>query len=57
MPANNLIRFIESHGNTAKENADGTLSVSCQVSVNGVAGIDLVTIPATLSAARDLLGY
>ncbi|WP_454751659.1 hypothetical protein [Cupriavidus necator] len=57
MPTTNLIRFIESHGNTAKENADGTLTVSCQVSVNGVASVDLVTIPATLAAARGLLGY
>lgn len=58
MPTTTLIRFIEDHGNPVVVNGDGTLTVtSVEVDRNGVASAVRNTIPATLAAARDLLGY
>ena len=58
MPANpNLIRFIQSHGNPVVDNRDGTLTVTSIAVDNGIASEVKDTIPATLGAARDLLGY
>lgn len=53
-----LIRFINSHGNPAVDNGDGTLTVeSVAVDRNGKSFLEFDVIPATLHAARDLLGY
>lgn len=57
MNTDRLIRFIESHGNACTDNGDGTLTVTSIEACNGVAREVLDTIPATLTAARDLLGY
>ncbi|WP_217481856.1 hypothetical protein [Burkholderia lata] len=56
-----LIRWIDSH-NPAEptiDNGDGTLTVACAcVNVNtGASFVEHSTIPATLKAARDWLGY
>ncbi|RIJ84980.1 hypothetical protein RSP822_18085 [Ralstonia solanacearum] len=53
-----LMRFINSHGNPAIDNGDGTLTVTSEVvDVAGIVSTVRDIIPATLSAARDLLGY
>lgn len=56
-----LIRFIDSHfpPEPTIDNGDGTLTVaSAVVNVNtGASFIELDVIPATLTAARALLGY
>ena len=53
-----LMRFISSHGNPVVDNGDGTLTVTSEaVDRNGVVHFVPETIPATLAAARDLLGY
>lgn len=38
-------------------NIDGTLTVASVVTAGGKAWVERDTIPATYSAARDLLGY
>jgi hypothetical protein len=62
----NLIKWIDSHGTAAPtvDNGDGTLTVSSVcVQTNlpeghpGRVFVERDVIPATLSAARDLLGY
>ena len=56
--AANLMRFIEAHGNPCSINADGTLTVTSEeVSAAGIVSKVRDVIPATLRAARDLLGY
>ncbi|MDW3684876.1 hypothetical protein RA280_24610 [Cupriavidus sp. CV2] len=57
MPTTRLIRFIESHGNPCFANADGTLTVTSIECRDGVAREVQETIPATMAAARNLLGY
>lgn len=57
MPAK-LIRFIELHdGNTAVDNADGTLTVTYVALMAGIAYDKRDTIAATAAAVRDILGY
>jgi hypothetical protein len=55
-----LITWIDSH-DTAEptiDNGDGTLNVSCTaVDAKGGVFTEYETIPATLKAARDWLGY
>ncbi len=57
MPTTHLIRFIDSHGAPCVANVDGTLTVTSEVVTNGVVSLVEDTIPATMAAARDLLGY
>ena len=64
MDATNLIRFIDSHDRLAptRDNGDGTLTVHSAVCGRDAWNemyVEVVAevIPATLSAARDLLGY
>jgi hypothetical protein len=56
----NLIAWIDTHGTAEPtiDNGDGTLNVSC-IAVDAKGGVftEYATIPATLSAARDWLGY
>lgn len=54
-----LIRFIDSHDRPTPtiDNGDGTLTVSSIECRDGIAGEVRDVIPATMSAARDLLGY
>lgn len=56
----NLIAWIDSHDRPEPtiDNGDGTLTVatSC-VDASGRCFIEHDVIPATMSAARDLLGY
>lgn len=51
------MRFIESHGQTARVRADGRLDVLLLWSKGGVWGETWEVIPATLRAAKDWLGY
>lgn len=56
----NLARWIDSHDRTVPTtiNSDGTLTVfSVEISAEGKASVVSDVIPATLKAARDLLGY
>lgn len=61
MKEQTLAAWIDSHGTAEPtiDNGDGTLNVSCAaVDVNtGESFIERSTIPGTLSAARDWLGY
>lgn len=54
-----LMAWIDLHDRPALTtlNADGTLTVSSIECRNGVAHEVQETIPATMAAARDLLGY
>ncbi|MDR8077824.1 hypothetical protein KPA96_19400 [Burkholderia cenocepacia] len=54
-----LIRWIETHHLPERviDNGDGTLTVACVATKDGVASIERDTIPATRKAARDWLGY
>jgi len=52
-----LIAWIESHGNRAIDNGDGTLTVTSIECKDGVASEVEDVIPATIIAVRDLLGY
>ncbi|QND94349.1 hypothetical protein SY91_01748 [Burkholderia cenocepacia] len=59
-PTETLIRWIDSHYTAAPtiDNGDGTLTVSTvSVDREGRVFTERDTIPATLSAARDLMGY
>jgi hypothetical protein len=55
----NLIRFIDSHDRPSPtvDNGDGTVTVSSIECRDGVASEVRDVIPATMAAARDLLGY
>lgn len=54
----NLINFINSHDGCLVESVNGkTLTVSCYCTFNGVCSRVSETIPATLTAARNWLGY
>ncbi|GJH22479.1 hypothetical protein CBA19CS22_38075 [Caballeronia novacaledonica] len=55
----NLIAWIDSHDRPEAtiDNGDGTLTVSTVCVANGASFIERDVIPATLAAARDLLGY
>lgn len=55
--ATGLISWIESHGNHAIDNGDGSLTVTSIECKDGIAREIEDVIPATLPAARDLLGY
>ncbi|MDN8027946.1 hypothetical protein QZN17_05140 [Burkholderia multivorans] len=61
MNTKNLIAWIDGHDTAAQtiDNGDGTLTVACScVNVNtGESFVERSTIPATLKAARDWLGY
>ncbi|WP_186152435.1 hypothetical protein [Burkholderia gladioli] len=55
-----LIRWIDSHHlpEPTRDNCDGTLTVACvTVGRDNDVTIERETIPATLKAARDWLGY
>lgn len=54
-----LIRWIDEHDTRAPTifNGDGTLTVTSTVVCEGRTAIESDVIPATLRAARDLLGY
>ncbi|MDY7802802.1 hypothetical protein U0E23_10020 [Burkholderia stagnalis] len=54
-----LIRWIETHNppEPTIDNGDGTLTVACVATKDGVAFIEREKIPATRKAARDWLGY
>jgi hypothetical protein len=55
-----LIAWVNEHGcaEPTLYNGDGTLTVACvAVDISGRTFIERDVIPATLSAARDLLGY
>ncbi|MCA8266452.1 hypothetical protein [Burkholderia vietnamiensis] len=56
-----LIAWIDSHDTVEPtvDNRDGTLTVACScVNVNtGESFVEHSTIPATMTAARDWLGY
>lgn len=55
-----LITWIDSHGTAEPtiENGDGTLNVSCiAVGADRSVFTEYSTIPATVKAARDWLGY
>lgn len=53
----NLIRFIKSHGNEAYEH-DGSIVARVEwVDREGNVGADWETIPSTLGAVRNWLGY
>ena len=54
-----LIRWIDSHNlpEPTRDNGDGTLTVACVATKDGVAFIEREKIPATRKAARDWLGY
>lgn len=56
----NLVNWIDSHDRPLPTtiNSDGTLTVfSVEVNAEGKAKVISDVIPATLKAARDLLGY
>jgi len=55
--ATGVISWIESHGNHASDNGDGSLTVTSIECKDGIARKIEDVIPATLGAARDLLGY
>ncbi|EPS1221671.1 hypothetical protein ACVBR5_000902 [Burkholderia cenocepacia] len=59
MNVQTLIEWIDGHGTAepTRDNGDSTLTVACEVVQNGRVSIERSTIPATLSAARDWLGY
>ncbi|WP_261541733.1 hypothetical protein [Burkholderia multivorans] len=60
MNTQNLITWIDGHGTAEPtvDNGDGTLNVSCvAVAADGCVFTEYETIPATLKAARDWLGY
>jgi hypothetical protein len=61
MKEQTLAAWIDSHGTAEPtiDNGDGTLTVACScVNVHTNASfIERSTIPGTLSAARDWLGY
>lgn len=57
MTIQHLIAFIQSHENPAVDNGDGTLTVTSIECCDGKAYPVQDVIPATLQAARDLLGY
>ncbi|WP_186101417.1 hypothetical protein [Burkholderia gladioli] len=55
-----LIRWIDSHDlpEPTRDNCDGTLTVACvMVGRDDDVTVERETIPATLKAARDWLGY
>ena len=54
-----LIRWIDTHDTRAQTiyNGDGTLTVASPVVVDSRLTVEHDVIPATISAARDLLGY
>ncbi|MDN7916591.1 hypothetical protein QZM99_00605 [Burkholderia gladioli] len=55
-----LIRWIDSHDlpEPTRDNCDGTLTVTCvMVGRDDDVTVERKTIPATLKAARDWLGY
>jgi len=57
-PVSNLVFFIESHCGCAVEKYDGTGSSTITVSCDTLGGIrEVETIPATLNAVKDWLGY
>jgi hypothetical protein len=60
MNTQTLITWIDSHctAEPTIDNGDGTLNVSC-IAVGADHGVftEYSTIPATLKAARDWLGY
>jgi hypothetical protein len=53
----NLIRWIETHDAVVTADHGDSLTVRSTAVKDGVAFDVFDTIPATLSAARDLLGY
>ncbi|MFJ1253405.1 hypothetical protein [Cupriavidus sp. CuC1] len=59
MTTQNLIRWIDTHDRpqATVDNGDGTLTVSSVECRNGIAHVVQDVIPATMAAARDLLGY
>lgn len=59
MTSSQLVRFVNQHDPaTARDNGDGTLIVSSWASdMFGNVIPEHFTIPATLKACRDLLGY
>jgi hypothetical protein len=60
MTTSNLIRWIDSHDRPEPtiDNGDGTLTVFSEaITANGTLLIERDVISATMSAARDLLGY
>lgn len=60
MSTQDLITWIDSHGTAEPtiDNGDGTLNVSCvAVAADRRVFTEYSTIPATLKAARDWLGY
>jgi len=52
-----LIAFVESHGNKVVSNTETTISAEIELNTNGVWKTEVETFPATVSAARDWLGY
>lgn len=61
MSTKNLIRWIDSHypAVPTEDNGDGTLTISieCVHVGTGAVSIERSTVPATLAAAREVLGY
>jgi hypothetical protein len=60
MNVTRLVAWIDTHDTPLPTtiNSDGTLTVfSVEVSAEGVANVVSDVIPATMQAARDLLGY
>ncbi|WP_070106294.1 hypothetical protein [Burkholderia plantarii] len=60
MTTTNLIRWIDSHhpAEPTRDNGDGTLTIASHaVDRDNRHFVLRETIPATLAAARDLLGY
>lgn len=60
MTSTDLIRWIDSHlpPEPTRDNGDGTLTVACvMVGRDDCVTIERESIPATLKAARDWLGY
>ena len=53
----NLIRFIEAHGNKVISHTETEITAECDYTKDGSVFTVAETFPATLQAARDWLGY
>jgi hypothetical protein len=52
-----LLSYLEEHSNAAHVLPTGEIRVESHFILNGRYGVEWITIPATLSAVRDFLGY
>ncbi len=52
-----LLNYLKQHSITVLSNTDHTITVEAVYSKDGVAFTEPETIPATMQAVRDWLGY